>query len=309
MHVRQLIQPGITASALAHLLLLGLVVLFSEVHPFGTVTAEPIAVDLVTPDEIAKKPDEPKPDSDKLQLQFPKEDVTAPAQQAASSPPAAPPSPPAAAPAKQQPRAGGADRREAAAAAQPQPAQPQSAQTQPAQPQPTQPQPTQQPSSTPPPTMPVASQQQQQPAYTPPEPDVTVKYGVMLGLPDALPPLPSSSSDKPGDGTDANASSAANIASNVVAKFREHLKTCAKLPASVARSDNVFVRLRVLMTPQARLAAEPILIEGSASVKALDMKESAAQALSDCQPYDMLPADRYGEWKVLDLSFTPQDFS
>jgi hypothetical protein len=21
-----------------------------------------------------------------------------------------------------------------------------------------------------------------------------------------------------------------------------------------------------------------------------------------------LPADRYGEWKVLDLSFTPQDF-
>jgi hypothetical protein len=23
----------------------------------------------------------------------------------------------------------------------------------------------------------------------------------------------------------------------------------------------------------------------------------------------MLPADRYGEWKVLDLSFTPQDFS
>jgi hypothetical protein len=23
----------------------------------------------------------------------------------------------------------------------------------------------------------------------------------------------------------------------------------------------------------------------------------------------MLPADRYGEWKVLDLSFTPRDFS
>jgi hypothetical protein len=23
----------------------------------------------------------------------------------------------------------------------------------------------------------------------------------------------------------------------------------------------------------------------------------------------MLPADRYGEWKVLDLSFTPHDFN
>ena len=156
--------------------------------------------------------------------------------------------------------------------------------------------------------MPLAPQQQQQPAYTQPEPDVTVKYGVMLGLPDALPPLASASGDKPGDGIDASASSAANIASNLIAKFREHLKSCSKLPGSVARSDNVFVKLRVLMTPQARLAAEPILIEGSASVKALDLKESAVKALSACQPYDMLPADRYGEWKVLDLSFTPQDF-
>lgn len=304
MQLRQLIQPGITASVLAHVLMLGLVVLFSEVHPFGTVTAEPIAVDLVTPEEVPKTPDEKtpdekQPDSDKLQLQFPKEDVTAPPQQAAS-PPSSPPataSPPAAAPASQQPpqqRTASPDRRQAAAAAQPQPAPAASS------------------ASTPPPTMPLAPQQQQQqrqPAYTPPEPDVTVKYGVMLGLPDALPPLASSSGDKPGDGIDANASSAANLASSLITKFREHLKSCARLPATVARSDNVFVKLRVRMTPQATLAGEPLLIEGSASMKALDLKTSAVQALSACQPYDMLPADRYGEWKVLDLSFTPQDFS
>jgi hypothetical protein len=293
MQLRQLIQPGITASVLAHGLLLGLIVLFSEVHPFSTVTAQPIAVDLVTPEEVPKAPDEKKPDDDKLPLELPKEDVTAPSQQAAS-----PQSPPAPAPAKQQQRSARPDRREAAAAAQPQPAQQQPAQQQPAQ----QPAP-----AAPPPTMPLAPQQQ--PAYTPPEPDVTVKYGVMLGLPGALPPLASESGDKPGDGVDANASSAANISSSLVARFREHLKTCARLPASVARSDNIFVKLRVLMTPQAKLAAEPILIEGSASQKALDLKESAVRALSACQPYDMLPVDRYGEWKVLDLSFTPQDLS
>jgi hypothetical protein len=32
------------------------------------------------------------------------------------------------------------------------------------------------------------------------------------------------------------------------------------------------------------------------------------KALQACQPYAMLPADRYREWKVLDLNFTPQDF-
>jgi outer membrane biosynthesis protein TonB len=288
MQLRQLIQPGITASVLAHVLLLALVVLFSEVHPFGTVTAEPIAVDLVRPEEVPKPPEEKQPDSDKPQLQIPKEDPTAPTQQAASPPPSPPPS---AEPAKPQQRTQRADR-QAAAAPQQQPVQPQPAQ--------------QQSPSPPPPTMPLAPQQQ--PAYTPPEPDVTVKYGVMLGLPEALPPA-SSGGDRPGDGIDANASSAANISSSLIAKFREHLKTCARLPASVARSDNVFVKLRVVMTPQAKLAAEPVLIEGSASVKALELKSSAVQALSACQPYDMLPVDRYGEWKVLDLSFTPQDFS
>lgn len=294
MQLRQLIQPGITASVLAHGLLLALVVLFSEVHQFGTVTSQPITVDLVKPEEVPKPSDEAPPDNEKPQLQIPKDDVTAPAQQAASPPQSAPPSssPPAAAPAKQQQRTAPASR-QAAASPQPQPAQAQAAQ---------------QPASPPPPhAMPLAPQQQ--PAYTPPEPDVTVKYGVMLGLPEALPPPSSGDKDKPGDGTDATASSAANIASSLIAKFREHLKSCAKLPASVARTDNVFVRLRVAMTPQATLAAEPVLIEGSASVKALELKGSAVRALSACQPYDMLPADRYGEWKMLDLSFTPQDFS
>jgi hypothetical protein len=38
------------------------------------------------------------------------------------------------------------------------------------------------------------------------------------------------------------------------------------------------------------------------------LMKGAISALEACQPYAMLPPDRYGEWKVLDLSFTPQDF-
>jgi hypothetical protein len=63
------------------------------------------------------------------------------------------------------------------------------------------------------------------------------------------------------------------------------------------------------MTPEGRLAADPILIEASASAKGPALMQSAVAALEACQPYAMLPADRYGEWKVLDLSFTPKDFS
>ena len=78
---------------------------------------------------------------------------------------------------------------------------------------------------------------------------------------------------------------------------------------SIAPSDKVKVTPRVLMTPEGKLAAEPILIEASASTKGPALMQGAITALQACQRYAMLPADRYGEWKALDLSFTPQDFS
>jgi hypothetical protein len=152
----------------------------------------------------------------------------------------------------------------------------------------------------PPPTSPL-------PVYRPPEPDLSIKYHVVLGLPPDLPAdLPQT---KSGDDFDAPASKTADIASSLIAEFRRHLRTCLKLPGSIAPSDKVKVTLRVLMTLEGRLAAEPILVEASASAKGPALMQSAIKALQDCQPYAMLPADRYGEWKMLDLSLTPQDFA
>ena len=148
------------------------------------------------------------------------------------------------------------------------------------------------------------------PGYKPPEPDLSVKYNVMLGLPPELPPPASSSGQKADDGYDATAvAMTADVASSVVAEFRRHLKTCSKLPASVEPSDHIMVRLRVFMTPDGKLAGAPAIGGGSATIKAIDLMQSAIDALKACQPYTMLPADRYGEWKALDLIFTPKDFA
>ena len=57
------------------------------------------------------------------------------------------------------------------------------------------------------------------------------------------------------------------------------------------------------------LAAPPLLIEATASEKGPLLLKGATEALQACQPYAMLPRDRYGEWKVLDLDFTPRDFA
>jgi outer membrane biosynthesis protein TonB len=280
MELRRIIPTEITASAIAHVSLLTLLLLFSDVHPFGTVTAEQIPVEIVTPQEI---PEQPKPAEQQVAETRPEPVPTPQPDLSLSDKPAA--SPPA-------------------ASAQP-PARPQQ-QAALATPHAAEPHPAPQP-------QPAAESQSQSAAsgYKPAEPDITVKYQVLLGLPPDLAPLSPTSAQgrsKGDDNFDAPATDAADISSNLVAEFRRHLKTCSKLPASLASNDDVKVKLRVLMSPDGRLAAEPILIEASASMKGPLLMQGAIRALSACQPYAMLPADRYGEWKVLDLSFTPQDF-
>jgi type IV secretory pathway VirB10-like protein len=282
---RQYVRPDITASAIAHLSILALVLLYTEAHPFSGVPSEPVNVDIVTSDEIQKKP-EPAPSPSP---QWPT-DLGALTKAAEPAPPPAAQS--ASPPARQAARP---DRKEAAV--QPQP------QTQPQQPPalaaPAQPQAQ---AATPP-------SQSPSPGYVPPEPDVTVKYHVMLGLPEAVPVsvLSADAGDKKGDGGDAAAK--AEVGTDMVSAFRGRIRQCSKLPASLTPTDDLFVKMRILMRPDGRLAAEPIAKEGSASLKAIDLKEAAVAALSACQPYTMLPPEKYKEWKVIDLTFTPRDFN
>jgi hypothetical protein len=262
----------VTASAIAHLSILALVLFLSDVHPFHSVTAETIAVDIVTPQEVV--PEKPEPP-----IQLPP-DLSVLTKEPAMTPSAAP---------------------QAAAAS------------------PSQPMPPQQQASSPAPaqnqrvaaSMPKAEAGSAAPGFAQPQPDLTIKYNVMLGLPPEL-PMPtaaSGSGEKPDDGYDASgASIAADVSSSVVAEFRRHLKTCSKLPASVAPSDKVLVKLRVFMAQDGRLAGDPVVGGGSANIKAIELLQSAIAALKACQPYAMLPPDRYGEWKALDLTFTPRDF-
>jgi hypothetical protein len=136
------------------------------------------------------------------------------------------------------------------------------------------------------------------PSYNAPEPDISVKYGVLLGLP----------ASGIGDGGGAAEATRADIPAMDTAQFRRHLKTCSKMPASVSPGDNIRIVLRVPFTTDGKIAAPPALIEASASAKGPALMNGAIAALVACQPYAMLPPDKYDEWKVLDLSFTPRDF-
>jgi hypothetical protein len=234
---------------------------YAGVRPFETVPVEAIAVDIVTPAEV-KEATPQTPPAPTPALEIP--DLSTREQSAAASTPAAPP------PAQQ------AAAMPASASAAPPMAGAKQAALQPAA---------------------AASSPAPQPSWRPPEPDLSVKYQVNLGLP-----------ARPGGDFDTAAFTAAKVSTDDVAKFRERLKTCSVLPASVTPDDKVTIRLRASFLPDGTLASAPLLIEASASAKGPLLMQAAIEALAACQPYAVLPADKYNEWKVLDLSFTPRDF-
>lgn len=300
MELRAIIRTDIAASAIAHLTLVALVILISEVHPFHGTPPETVSVDIVTPEQVKQeeaqakaeekaleqakdKPPEPLPDLKLPKLDFTDKDKVPAASKPEAKPQAAAPSPQPS-PEPQQPQ-------QQQQAQQPPLPKPREANAQPHQPQ----------------AMPQSPTQQPPPAYQAPEPDVTVKYGVMLGLPPELPSeLPK---DPPkDDGGGATDSIAAKLPPEVVAELRRHLRSCAKLPAGLAPTDSVHVKLRTVFATDGTLAREPILIEAPPSAKGVALVKSAMSALQNCQPYKMLPSDKYQEWKVLDLPFSPRDF-
>ena len=280
MESRHLIRAAIALSVIGHLAL-AVGMLFADARPFDPLETENIAVDVVTPEQVAaiekaaeaSATDPTKPEPPKPELRLP--DLEKPTLDDRKAPPeAAKPPPPAAAPAAPPPAS--------------QPSQQQQASQPPAPPSPAQQQAALQPASPPQPPEPQA------PAPVA-EPDITVKYGVLFGLPN-------------GDGGSV-ATSKADIEPLDIAAFRRHLKSCSTRPAAVSPTDKVRIVLRAFFATDGRLQTAPTLIEASASAKGPLLMQAAMQALQKCQPYAMLPADKYDEWKVLDLTFTPQDFA
>jgi hypothetical protein len=259
-HLKLLNSSGMAVSIVIHLTVLTVGLGYAGVRPFETAPVEAIAVDLVTPDEVKEAAQEAQPKPAPLEIP----DLPAQDQPVAASKPVTPPPQQAAAmPATTAAAAPKAEAKQAGL-------QPAAAASSPAP----------------------------QPSWRPPEPDISVKYQVNLGLP-ARPG---------GDDFDASAMSIAKVETSDIAKFRDQLKTCAILPAGVAPTDNVRIVIRATFIPDGHLRAAPILIEASASAKGPLLMQAAIKALQGCQPYAVLPADKYNEWKVLDLSFTPQDF-
>ena len=144
-----------------------------------------------------------------------------------------------------------------------------------------------------------------QPPLTPAKPETPppsifdpASIPMLLDLPNA-----------PEKGFDSEATATANLSAEERAAFKAHLRKCWKLPAGLSPAQTTRVVLRIYLRRDARLASDPVLIEASASRDGPVLLQTAMRAIKDCQPFGFLSPDKYGEWKILDLSFTPRDMA
>jgi hypothetical protein len=283
-----LMRPWLIISAVAHGTAVLLAVLFTSASPFDSVATEAIAVDIISPDEVPSDqpqaaPEEPPgpPKEPPPELDFDFNLAMTPLPPAST--PTATPMPSAEAKPVQPPAKTAQGARRPASTA----ASPRGAATPPATPQPA-------------PAPPILAQ-------PPAAPDIkegsdqATSVADLFGMPLALP------DGRLGGGFDAPAIETARIDRSSVEAFRAHVRTCAALPAGVSPGDKISLVVRVKLKADGTLAGPPTLIEGTASRKGPVLLQSLLSGLTKCQPYNMLPADKYQEWKSLDMRFTPED--
>jgi hypothetical protein len=112
--------------------------------------------------------------------------------------------------------------------------------------------------------------------------------------------------DKPTLGAAAGAQGA-QLSQSEIDALRARISSCWSPPPGIDANSKLYVVLRVLFKPDATVAQEPVLVEGTAAALGPALAESAKRSLLLCQPFTMLKPEHYDQWKDIELKFDPHE--
>jgi outer membrane biosynthesis protein TonB len=100
---------------------------------------------------------------------------------------------------------------------------------------------------------------------------------------------------------------AAQLSQSEIDALRKRLGECWNPPAGATNGGQLKVVLRVMFKPDATVATPPQLVAATPSPFGPAMAESAKRAILTCQPFTMLRADHYEQWKDIEITFDPRE--
>lgn len=90
-----------------------------------------------------------------------------------------------------------------------------------------------------------------------------------------------------------------------VSEFKAQVRRCFKLPPGIAANQQMKTVMRIRLKQDGALAEDPELIAAPPPPRGPPLVANATRAVRECAPYRTLPADKYQDWKVLDIDFSP----
>jgi outer membrane biosynthesis protein TonB len=145
------------------------------------------------------------------------------------------------------------------------------------------------------------AQQKPQAAFDP------TKIAALLDKRDPIRQAAAGETLSPTPGLGKSNGTAAQLSQSEIDALRKRLGECWNPPAGAMNGASLKVVLRVLFKPDATVATQPELVQATASPFGPAMAESAKRAILTCQPFTMLRAEHYQQWKDIEITFDPRE--
>ncbi|MEO1198649.1 MAG: cell envelope integrity protein TolA [Pseudomonadota bacterium] len=116
--------------------------------------------------------------------------------------------------------------------------------------------------------------------------------------------------DAPNTGDTASLGSSQGLGSrltvNEIDALRQQISRCWNPPVGVQEAQNLVVRLNLELAPDGFLYGTPQVMNSSFDNTFQIASEAAVRAVIQCQPYTMLPVEKYDVWRNMILNFDPR---
>jgi colicin import membrane protein len=99
---------------------------------------------------------------------------------------------------------------------------------------------------------------------------------------------------------------AATLSQSELDAMRARLASLWNVQPGIEHPEELYVTVRIRLTPDRRLAGPPQVISTGSSPRYQAAAEAAVRAVLQGQPYTMLRDETYDQWKYMDIDFDPK---
>ena len=99
---------------------------------------------------------------------------------------------------------------------------------------------------------------------------------------------------------------AVSLSQSELDAMRARLASLWNVQPGTERPEELFVTIRIRLTPERRLAGPPQIVSTGSSPRYQAAADAAVRAVLQGQPYSMLRDETYEQWKYMDIDFDPK---